>query len=92
MGYADVITFTTHKTICGPRGAVIMTTDEDKGQLLDAAVFPGEQGGPHVNKFAAMAVAFKIAQTPPFRRLQYAIAANATAFASSLTQRGLKLA
>ena len=44
----------------GPRGAVIMTTDEDKGQLLDAAVFPGEQGGPHVNKFAAMAVAFKI--------------------------------
>ena len=92
LGYADIITFTTHKTICGPRGAVIMTTDEDKGQLLDAAVFPGEQGGPHVNKFAAMAVAFKIAQTEPFRRLQYAIVENASAFANSLTRRGLKLA
>jgi glycine cleavage system T protein len=92
VGYADIITFTTHKTICGPRGAVIMTTDEDKGQLLDAAVFPGAQGGPHVNKFAAMAVAFKIAQTEAFRRLQYAIVENASAFANSLTQRGLKLA
>lgn len=92
LGYADIVTFTTHKTICGPRGAVIMTTDQDKGQLLDAAVFPGEQGGPHVNKFAAMAVAFKIAQTEPFRRLQYAIVENASAFADSLTQRGLKLA
>jgi glycine cleavage system T protein len=92
IGYADIITFTTHKTICGPRGAVIMTTDEDKGKLLDAAVFPGEQGGPHVNKFAAMAVAFKIAQTQPFRRLQYAIVENANAFARSLTQRGLNLA
>jgi glycine cleavage system T protein len=92
VGYADIITFTTHKTICGPRGAVIMATDEEKGQLLDAAVFPGAQGGPHVNKFAAMAVAFKIAQTEPFRRLQYAIVENAGAFANSLTQRGLKLA
>jgi len=92
VGYADVITFTTHKTICGPRGAVIMTTDEDKAQLIDAAVFPGEQGGPHVNKFAAMAVAFKIAQTDKFRRLQYAIVENAKAFADSLAKRGLKLA
>ncbi len=92
LGYADVITFTTHKTICGPRGAVIMTSDEDKAQRLDAAVFPGAQGGPHVNKFAAMAVAFKIAQTDPFRRLQHAIVENAQAFAGSLTKRGLKLA
>ena len=92
VGYADIITFTTHKTICGPRGAVIMTTDEDKAALIDAAVFPGEQGGPHVNKFAAMAVAFKIAQTDKFRRLQYAIAENAKAFAGSLAKRGLKLA
>jgi len=70
IGYADVITFTTHKTICGPRGAVILTTDGEKAQLIDSAVFPGEQGGPHVNKFAAIAVAFKIAQTEKFRRLQ----------------------
>jgi glycine cleavage system T protein len=92
IGYADIVTFTTHKTICGPRGAVIMTTDEDKAQLIDAAVFPGEQGGPHVNKFAAMAVAFKIAQTQRFRRLQYAIVENAKAFADSLAKRGLRLA
>jgi len=92
IGYADIITFTTHKTICGPRGAVIMTTNEDKAQLIDAAVFPGEQGGPHVNKFAAMAVAFKIAQTDRFRRLQHDIVKNAKAFADSLTKRNLKLA
>jgi glycine hydroxymethyltransferase len=92
VGYADIVTFTTHKTICGPRGAVILTTDEDKAKLIDAAVFPGEQGGPHVNKFAAMAVAFHIAQGKPFRDLQHAIVDNAQAFAQSLAQRGLKLA
>ena len=92
VGLADVITFTTHKTICGPRGAVIMTTDEERAQLIDAAVFPGEQGGPHVNKFAAMAVAFSIARTPQFERLQHDIVANAAAFADSLTRRGLRLA
>jgi glycine cleavage system T protein len=92
VGYADIVTFTTHKTVCGPRGAVVMTTDEDKAQRIDAAIFPGEQGGPHVNKFAAMAVAFKIAQTPVFHRLQHDIVANAQAFGESLTKRGLKLA
>ena len=71
VGIADVITFTTHKTLCGPRGAVIMTTDEELANRIDMAVFPGEQGGPHTQKFAAMAVAFKIAQTEPFRRLQW---------------------
>ncbi len=89
---ADITTFTTHKTICGPRGAVIMTTDEDKAMQIDAAVFPGEQGGPHVNKFAAMAVAFKIARLDKFRRLQHAIVENAVSFAQSLAKRGLKLA
>jgi len=92
VGYADIVTFTTHKTICGPRGAVIMTHDEDKAQRLDAAVFPGAQGGPHVNKFAAMAVAFKIAQTAEFDRLQHGIVENAQTFAASLTKRGLRLA
>ena len=62
VGIADVITFTTHKTLCGPRGAVILTTDEELARRIDMAVFPGEQGGPHTQKFAAMAVAFKIAQ------------------------------
>jgi len=92
IGYADVITFTTHKTICGPRGAVILTTDEEKAQLIDSAVFPGEQGGPHVNKFAAIAVAFKIAQTEKFRRLQERIVENAVALSDALEKRGLRIA
>jgi len=90
--YAHVVTFTTHKTICGPRGAVIMTTDEDIATLIDNAVFPGLQGGPHTNKFAAMAVAFKIAQTPAFRALQQRIVDNAKALAEGLQKRGLRLA
>ena len=91
VGYADVITLTTHKTLCGPRGAVILTTDEEKAQRIDNAVFPGEQGGPHVNKFAAMAVAFKIAQTEKFKKLQEKIVENAQVLASSLKRRGLKI-
>ena len=92
VGIADVITFTTHKTLCGPRGAVIMTTDEELANTIDVAVFPGEQGGPHTQKFAAMAVAFKIAQTEPFGRLQWQIRENAAALVSGLQERGLKLA
>jgi len=92
VGYADVITLTTHKTLCGPRGAIILTTDEEKAQRIDNAVFPGEQGGPHVNKFAAMAVAFKIAQTEKFKKLQEKIVENAKVLASSLKKRGLKIA
>ncbi|MGD2104402.1 MAG: serine hydroxymethyltransferase, partial [Anaerolineae bacterium] len=92
VGIADVVTFTTHKTMCGPRGAVIMTTDQDMAQTIDLAVFPGEQGGPHVNKFAAMAVAFEMAQTGQFKRLQHQIVGNAQALADGLTERGLRLA
>ena len=92
VGIADVTTFTTHKTLCGPRGAVILTTDADLATKIDMAVFPGEQGGPHTQKFAAMAVAFKIAQTEPFRRLQWKIKENAAALAKGLESRGLKLA
>ena len=92
MGIADVITCTTHKTLCGPRGAIIMTADEDLARRIDLAVFPGEQGGPHTQKFAAMAVAFKIAASEPFRRMMWQIKANAAALAEGLTRRGLKLA
>lgn len=91
VGYADVITLTTHKTLCGPRAAVILTTDEEKAQRIDNAVFPGEQGGPHVNKFAAMAVAFKIAQTAKFKKLQEKIVENAKVLASALERRGSKI-
>ncbi len=92
VGVAHVTTFTTHKTICGPRGAVILTTDEELAQDIDMAVFPGEQGGPHVNKFAALAVAFQIAQTEEFRQLQRQIVANAQALAEGLQKRSLRLA
>ncbi|HSR32691.1 MAG TPA: glycine cleavage system aminomethyltransferase GcvT [Anaerolineae bacterium] len=92
VGIADVITFTTHKTMCGPRGAVIMTTDEDIANLIDMAVFPGAQGGPHTNKFAAMAVAFHIAQTDVFKQMMHGIFENAQALAAALEKRDLGLA
>jgi glycine hydroxymethyltransferase len=92
VGIADVVAFTTHKTLCGPRGAVIMTTDQDLAERIDLAVFPGEQGGPHVQKFAAMAVAFEIAQTDRFKQLQHQIVANAKALGEGLEERGLTLA
>ncbi len=91
VGYADVIMFTTHKTICGPRGAVILSFDPDIAARIDQAVFPGAQGGPHVNKFAAMAVAFALAQTPQFKRLMFKIVENAKALARFLEEQGLRL-
>jgi glycine hydroxymethyltransferase len=91
VGIADVTVFTTHKTICGPRGAVILTTDEDKANKIDMAVFPGAQGGPHVNKFAAMCVAFKLAQTEQFKQLQGLIVQNAKALSDALQARGLRV-
>ncbi|HPO59695.1 MAG TPA: hypothetical protein PLV53_12690, partial [Anaerolineaceae bacterium] len=70
VGYAHVITFTTHKTLMGPRGACILTTDAALARKIDRAVFPGEQGGPHVQVFAALATTFMIAQTEKFQKLQ----------------------
>lgn len=92
VGIADVTTFTTHKTLCGPRGAVILTTDEEKAKQVDRAVFPGEQGGPHINNIAAKAVCFQIARTEKFRQLQEKIAANAQSLAAALRNLGFKLA
>jgi glycine cleavage system T protein len=92
VGIADVVTFTTHKTLCGPRGACILTTDQDMAARIDMSVFPGEQGGPHTQKFAAMAVAFKIAQSESFRQMQWKIKENAAALADGLRRRGLKMA
>jgi glycine hydroxymethyltransferase len=91
VGYADVITFTTHKTLCGPRGACILTTDPQLAQKIDHAVFPGLQGGPHVNKFAAIATAFRLAQSEQFHSLQHQIVANARALARALTGHGLRV-
>ena len=92
VGYADVTTLTTHKTMCGPRGAIILTTREDYAKKIDFAVFPGEQGGPHINQIAAKAVAFKYAASGEFRELQKKIVDNTKALADGLASRGLKLA
>jgi glycine hydroxymethyltransferase len=92
VGYADVITFTTHKSLCGPRGACILTFDEKMSRDIDRAVFPGEQGGPHVNSYAGMAVAFKIAKTEQFRQLQHQIVKNCIAFTDQLRNRSFRIA
>ncbi len=92
VGIADITVFTTHKTLGGPRGAVILTTDEDKANQIDMAIFPGAQGGPHVNKFAAMAVAFKLAQTEQFKQIQRLTVENARALCDAFQARGLKVA
>jgi glycine hydroxymethyltransferase len=92
VGYADVVTFTTHKSLCGPRGACILTFDEKLSRDIDRAVFPGEQGGPHVNSYAGMAVAFKIAKTEQFRNLQHQIIKNCAVFTEYLKQRGFRIA
>ncbi len=91
IGFAHVITFTTHKTLCGPRGACILTTDSGLSKKLDRAVFPGEQGGPHVHAFAALATTFKIAKTEKFRNLQEQIIKNCIVLTDQLQKRGLRI-
>ncbi|MGC9042865.1 MAG: glycine cleavage system aminomethyltransferase GcvT [Myxococcota bacterium] len=90
--YCDAVMCTTHKTLCGPRGAIILTKDESIAAKIDNAVFPGEQGGPHVNKMAAMAIAFKIADSELFREMMRQVVKNASAMADQFVERGLKLA
>lgn len=92
LGYAHVITFTTHKSLMGPRGACILTTDANLAKKLDRAVFPGEQGGPHLHAIAGMAVAFKLARTEAFRKLQAQIVKNCAALTEHLAKRGLRIA
>ncbi len=89
IGYAHVITSTTHKTLHGPRGAVILTTDPALAKKLDKAVFPGEQGGPHVHIFAALALTFKLAQTKQFEKLQRQTIKNAQAMSEQFKARGI---
>jgi len=92
VGIADAVMFTTHKSLCGPRGGVILTTDPDKAKKIDMAVFPGEQGGPHINNIAAKAVAFQIAATDRFRKLQAKILENCAYLGECLEELGLGLA
>jgi glycine hydroxymethyltransferase len=90
VGYADVITTTTHKTLRGPRGAMIMTTEE-YAKPIDKAVFPGLQGGPHNHTTAGIAVALKEAAQPEFKTYAANVVANAKALAADLTARGFDL-
>jgi len=92
VGIAHVTVFTTHKTMMGPRGAVIITTDPEIAKRVDRAVFPGLQGGPHMNKVAGMATMFKLAQTPQFRALQHQIVKNAVALSEGFKANGLRVA
>jgi len=91
IGYAHITTFTTHKTMIGPRGACIITDNAILARKIDKAIFPGEQGGPHMNNIAGIAVAFKNAQTDEFKQLQQQIILNAAAFAEQLKERGLRV-
>ena len=91
VGVADVVTFTTHKTFGGPRGAVIITHRADLSAKIDRGVFPGEQGGPHVNAIAALAVAARLANTDQFRELQHQTVRNAARLARILADHGLRI-
>lgn len=95
--YVDVIMTTTHKTLRGPRGAMIMVTekglkkDPDLAKKIDAAVFPGLQGGPHDNQTAAIAVAMLEASKPAFKKYAQQVVDNAKALADALKERGFEM-
>ena len=88
--HADVVTSTTHKSLRGPRGGVILMKDAVARQI-NSAIFPGIQGGPLMHVIAAKAVAFKEALEPAFKAYQQQVAANAAAMADELTRRGLRI-
>jgi glycine hydroxymethyltransferase len=88
--YADVVTTTTHKTLRGPRGGMILCKKQ-YAKAIDSAVFPGIQGGPLMHVIAAKAVAFKEAQTESFKEYQRRIVKNAKALAEGLNKGGLRL-
>ncbi len=90
VGHAPVITTTTHKTLRGPRGAMILC-DAEHARAIDRAVFPGLQGGPHDHTTAAIAVALHEAAQPEFREYAHTIVANARALADALLDRGFDL-
>jgi glycine hydroxymethyltransferase len=90
-GYAHVMTSTTHKTLRGPRGGVIMTNDETLHKKIQSAVFPGLQGGPLMHVIAAKAVAFKEALAPKFKTYSRKVVENAKVLAQALQEHGLSI-
>ena len=91
LPYADVVTTTTHKTLRGPRGGMILSNNEDLYKKLNSAVFPGTQGGPLMHIVAAKAVAFGEALKPEFKVYQQQILKNASALAEGLLEKGFNL-
>ncbi|QAY79537.1 serine hydroxymethyltransferase [Sphingosinicella sp. BN140058] len=91
FGHAHVVTTTTHKTLRGPRGGMVLTDDEDIAKKINSAVFPGLQGGPLMHVIAAKAVAFGEALEPGFKTYAKAVIANAKALAGRLQERGAAL-
>ena len=89
--YADITTTTTHKTLRGPRGGLILTNDEELAKKINKAVFPGTQGGPLMHVIAAKAVCFGEALKPEFKTYGETVVANAQALAKGLVDRGFRL-
>ncbi len=89
--YADIVTSTTHKTLRGPRGGLILTNNADIAKKLDKTIFPGIQGGPLMHIIAGKAIAFKEALTPEFRQYQHQVVKNSKALAARLLERGVNL-
>jgi len=91
LPHCHVVTTTTHKTLRGPRGGLILCNDPERGKLLDKAVFPGSQGGPLEHVIAAKATALREALDPSFRHYAHQVVVNAKAMATGLQERGLRL-
>lgn len=89
--YADIVTTTTHKTLRGPRGGMIMTNNEELATRINKAIFPGTQGGPLMHVIAGKAVAFKEALSPEFKAYQRQIVKNAAAMAAEFTKQGIEM-
>ncbi|MFT7724160.1 MAG: serine hydroxymethyltransferase [Roseateles sp.] len=91
LPHADVVTSTTHKSLRGPRGGIILTNDEAIAKKINSAIFPGIQGGPLMHVIAGKAVAFKEALTPEFKAYQEQVVKNAKVLADTLIERGLRI-
>jgi glycine hydroxymethyltransferase len=89
--HADVVTSTTHKSLRGPRGGILLMNDEAIAKKINSAIFPGIQGGPLMHVIAGKAVAFKEALEPAFKAYQQQVVVNARVLAEALTERGLRI-
>jgi glycine hydroxymethyltransferase len=91
LPHADVVTSTTHKSLRGPRGGIVLTNDDEVAKKVNSAIFPGMQGGPLMHVIAGKAVAFKEALDPSFKVYQQQVVVNARAMAQTLAERGLRI-